>query len=363
MKILVLGGTGAMGVDLVRILAERGTNDLVVTSRAERKSNENHVKYVRGDAHDPVFLQILVGEHYDALVDFMVYTTWEFQQRRDLLLNATNQYIFLSSSRVYAASETPLTEDSPRLLDVTADKEYLQTDEYALAKARQENLLRESGRTNWTIIRPYITYSSQRLQLGVFEKELWLYRAQRGQTVVVPKDILNHTRTLTWGGDVARGIAALVGNPQAYGQAFHITTSEFIGWSEVLELYKRVFHEVTGKTMQVKLIDLSERMGLALGNQYQIKYDRLFDRKFDNSKFRQATGECRFISPQEGLERCMHEFWEEPKFRDIMAKAQSWMDKETRESTPLSCFYGYDNKMKYLIGRYTPYFQLKPKEK
>lgn len=53
----------------------------------------------------------------------------------------------------------------------------LSIDEYAITKAHQENLLINSKNKNWTIIRPYITYSEQRLQLGTFEKEDWLYRA------------------------------------------------------------------------------------------------------------------------------------------------------------------------------------------
>ena len=71
----------------------------------------------------------------------MSYTTEELKDRIELMLSATEQYIFLSSSRVYAGTDSLLTEDSPRLLDVTNDKEYLKTDEYALAKAREENII------------------------------------------------------------------------------------------------------------------------------------------------------------------------------------------------------------------------------
>ena len=35
-----------------------------------------------------------------------------------------------------------------RLLDISKDDKYLRTDEYALAKARQENILQKSGK-NW----------------------------------------------------------------------------------------------------------------------------------------------------------------------------------------------------------------------
>ena len=105
MKILVLGGTGAMGVDLVKILAKRGES-VTVTSRSERKSEFSNVKYIKGDAHDNAFLKSLLSENYDAIVDFMIYNTEEFKTRRDILLDATGQYLFLSSSRVYRRFST-----------------------------------------------------------------------------------------------------------------------------------------------------------------------------------------------------------------------------------------------------------------
>ena len=174
MKILILGGTGAMGVHLVNLLSSNPNCRITVTSRSRREGKDN-VSYVQGNGHDIAFLNTLLKDKYDVIVDFMNYHTEEFRERYRILLNACGQFVYLSSSRVYADSDSPITEESPRLLDVTTDAEYLRTDEYALAKARQENLLRESEHKNWTIIRPYITYSEIRLQLGVLEKEAWLY--------------------------------------------------------------------------------------------------------------------------------------------------------------------------------------------
>lgn len=51
----------------------------------------------------------------------------------------------MSSARVYAENNALISEDSPRLLDVSTDAVYLRTNEYALAKAREENILRNSG--------------------------------------------------------------------------------------------------------------------------------------------------------------------------------------------------------------------------
>ncbi len=49
MNILILGGTGAMGEHLVRLLEKDGA-EVFVTTRSERKSRE-HVHYLRGNAH------------------------------------------------------------------------------------------------------------------------------------------------------------------------------------------------------------------------------------------------------------------------------------------------------------------------
>ena len=286
-RVLVLGGTGAMGTHLVNLLNQKGYH-VTVTSRRMRVNFDN-VTYATGNAHEPSFLNSLLASHFDVIVDFMVYNTEEFSQRYKTLLKSCGQYIYLSSSRVYADSSTPITEESPRLLDVCMDKEFLATDEYALTKARQEDLLRQSGYSNYTIIRPYITFSEIRLQLGVYEKENWLNRALQGRTIVFSKDIADKYTTLTYGLNVAEGIASLIGQSDAYGEAFHITTNESHRWDEILQSYLHVIEKHTGKRPKVLMLDKCPNLALSLG-QYQVKFDRYYNRCFSNEKIN------RFIS-------------------------------------------------------------------
>ncbi len=187
--VLVLGGTGAMGISLVSILAEKGFM-VYVTSRREHENSKNIV-YLRGNAKDSDFLKTVMSRRYSAVVDFMAYTTAEFKDRVVILLSSTDQYIFISSARVYAESPERLTEESPRLLDACKDADYMATDEYALSKARQENMLAESGRNNYTIVRPSITYNNNRLQFTISEKEEWLYRAIHNRSIIFPADMVS----------------------------------------------------------------------------------------------------------------------------------------------------------------------------
>ena len=181
-KILILGGTGAMGAHLVSIL-ENTENQVYVSTRKQR-TNRNNITYVQGNAHDDGF------------------------------------------------------------------------------------------------IRPYITYSEIRLQLGVNEKETWLYRALHGHTIVFSEDIAKNYTTLTYGYDVARGIASIIGKPEAYGEAFHITQSKPMKWSEILNLYTSVIEEKTGR--RPKVLMRKESPNLAF-SKWQVIYDRWYNRRFDST--------------------------------------------------------------------------------
>ena len=77
MEILVLGGTGAMGVPLVKVLSEQN-HQVYVTTRAEKQSDGN-VVYLRGNAKNDEFFSQLMNRNYDVIVDFMVYSTNEFR--------------------------------------------------------------------------------------------------------------------------------------------------------------------------------------------------------------------------------------------------------------------------------------------
>lgn len=352
MKVLVLGGTGAMGAHLVELLAVKGAS-VTVTSRTTR-TNNGAITFINGDAKDFAFLKSLLTESWDAIVDFMVYTTEEFKIRSDILLSATGHYFYLSSARVYAESETLITETSPRLLDITQDKAYLSTDEYALTKARQEDILFRSQHKNWTIIRPYITYSANRLQLGVLEKEDWLFRSLQGRTLVTLAEIQDKHTTLTHGADVAAGMAALIGNPLALCEAFHITAPQSVRWGQVLDTYLNILKRHLGFKPKVASQTLDDFTRWRKGR-YQIIYDRLYQRKFDNQKINRFINTNRFTAPLPGLQQSLEQFLQNTPaaFNPISWRAEAIKDRQLKEHARLEEIPGSKNKLKYLLFRHS----------
>ncbi len=285
-KVLVLGGTGAMGRYAVPELVKMGYK-VDVFSLDDMTSDNPMLKYFKGNIKEPGVLEKLLNNHYDGVIDFMMYPTSEFEKVYTMFLDNTEHYIFLSSCRVFA-NEPPITEKTPRLLDVSDDKEFLKTDDYALYKAREENMLINSPYTNWTIVRPATTYSTGRFQLVTLEAPTFIHRMQTGKTIVLPEPAMECQATLSWGKDVGVMIARILFNKKAYRESYNVATAEHHSWKEIAGIYNSI---VPFKYITVSVEDYLDIIAQgADGAKYQLIYARMFQRITDNSKILSLTG-------------------------------------------------------------------------
>ena len=258
----------------------------------------------------------------------MNYNYDEMASRVIKLLASTDHYIWFSSCRVYADSKKPLTEESPRLLETTKDMTFLSTNRYAMRKARQEELIVRSGYHNYTIIRPYITYSDSRLQLGIYEKEQWLYRILKGRSLVVNKNILYKKTCLTYGLDVAKAVSKCIANPAAMGKVVQIASSETKTWYEILKLYLSVIKEKRGIIPNIYVSDSMRPIDELYEGGYNTIYDRVYNRSFESKLVEKIIGEqIHYVDMQEGLHACLCNFIEKRiPFLKIDWKYEAYQD-------------------------------------
>lgn len=303
-KVLLMGGTGAMGVYVAPRLIEMGY-EVDVLSLDDMQSATPGLRYIQGNGMEDEFLRPILKNGYDAIIDFLIYSSASFPARSKLLLDSTGQMIYLSSYRIYADSKTPITEESDRLLDVTKDQQMIDWDDYCIHKARGEDVLRASGRKNWTIVRPAITFSKHRFQLTTLEAYVVVARALAGKTVLLPETARNVQGTMTWAGDVARLMCGLVLNPRAMGETFTLATSEHHTWETVAEYYRDLIglkYEWVDQEDYLRCVGYSENNP---GPRWQLEYDRLFTRVMDNRKVLEATGvkQEEFMTLYDGLKK------------------------------------------------------------
>jgi nucleoside-diphosphate-sugar epimerase len=287
-KVLLLGGSGALGSYLIPQLLMMNYN-IHVVSLDELKSDNPNLTYEKADVKNDDWLKVALTTKYDAIVDFMIYSTNEFKTRYDFLMNSTDHYVFLSSYRVYADANGPITEDSPRLLDVIKDdSDFLASDDYALAKAHCEDFITSSHYKNWTILRPAITFSSRKYQLITMEANSFINRALENKITVLPEIAMDKQATLTWAGDTGKMISRLILNNKAYGQKYTVATAEHHTWREFADYYKELIGMKYITTDTETFLEIFD--GGTLWARWRLMYDRVYDRVCDNSKILRDTG-------------------------------------------------------------------------
>ena len=167
--------------------------------------------------------------------------------------------------------------------------------------------------------------------------------------------------TMSYGDDVSHAITLLVGNEKAIGETVHIAGARAVTWDNVNQIYCNTLNVICGSSPDYVFIDDWKNVSRNLGKYYQIKYARSISRRFDNSKLEALIGTFRFVDPDTGLKECLMQFLEgERRFRNVSWKAEAYFNKVTKDRLKDKNLSKKD-RVKYLIGRYTPYFHLKSK--
>jgi len=287
-NVLLIAGTGTLGGSAYPELLRLGYA-VDVISLESFESVTPALRFVKASADTAYLAEFLNGRRYDAIVDFLhTPATDALKRRLDLLLDHTDQFVFLSSYRTYSDRDRVVTESTPQWLDAPANDRMLAEDDYAIPKARGERYLMASGRRNWTIIRPIISFTHYRLDLVTVGAYAILYRTKAGKRIPLPMEVRDKHCAVTWGGNTGLQIAHLIGKEAALGEAFTLGIDEDLTWGDVAAIYE----ELAGARFE--WIPAADYLEIATPNSYMdqqmIWTDRNLDRSVDFSKVLRVTG-------------------------------------------------------------------------
>ncbi len=234
MKVLFIGGTGIISSAVSRLAVEKGI-DLTVFNRGQHSEFvPNGAKVIKGDVKDKTGLaEVLKGRTFDVVVDWLAYVPQDVEADIKIFKGNTGQYIFISSASAYQKPATHwlITESTP-----LANPWW----QYSRDKiACEERLLAEYRENGFpvTIVRPSFTYGVNMIPAAInsWQKPWTLVdRMRKGKKVIIHGDGTT-LWTMTHNTDFAKGFVGLLGNIQATGQAFHITSDEALTWRQVSE--------------------------------------------------------------------------------------------------------------------------------
>jgi nucleoside-diphosphate-sugar epimerase len=148
-------------------------------------------------------------------------------------------------------------------------------------------------------------------------------RIKRGGKVIVPGDG-NSLWVLTWNADFAKGLLGLLGNPNAIGEAFHVTSDEVLTWNQIFhELYSAIGADPNIVHIPSDLIVAynPDSLGTLIG-------DKINSAVFDNSKIKRFVPDFKCEVPwSEGLRRALRWFEEDKSRQTIDDEMNSMWDK------------------------------------
>ena len=301
-KVLLIAGGGTLGNYTAKELLRLGAKVDVICPEDKVSDHEN-LRFFKTLATDEFLIDLFKKEHYNGIVNFIHYPDAEkYPPMHKLLTDNTDHLIFLSSYRVYADLEHPITENAPMLLDTMDDPEFLAKETYALSKAKAEKYIRsQKDIKNWTIIRPVISFSDKRFDIVTINEHFVPEYTKAGKTMYLPEIAKNLISSLDWAGNTGKIIANILFKEEALGEAYTISSAQNLTWGEVAELYT----ELIGTKFE--WIDTEEWLShpeYVHNDRWAAVYDRFYDRETDNSKVMKLTGLKKedFTSIKEGLE-------------------------------------------------------------
>lgn len=323
MRLLFIGGTGLISSACSELAIERG-HELFLLNRSVSTiyPPPKGATVLQADVYsDTAHLSaLLAGQHFDAVVDFIAFHPYDIQRDLSLFRDKTDQFVFISSASAYQkpVRRYPITEETP------LENPFW---EYSRNKIAAENLLLDEYRKNGfpvTIVRPSHTYGPSQIPFSYGSwRHQWtlIHRMKQGQPVIMPGDGTS-LWVLTWNADFAKGFLGLLGNKDAVGEAFHITSDEALSWEQI---YFEMYHAL-GVDPNVVHIPSDyiarfdpEAIGTLLG-------DKSNSVVFDNSKIKRFVPEygCE-VSWSAGLRRSLAWFEAHPEFQTIDEEAiQQW---------------------------------------
>ena len=327
MRVVLIGGTGCISSAIAAQAAPRGDLELYLLNRGRRPLFVPPGAHcLQADISRPEEVRERVkGLSFDVVADFLSYGVEQLERTLDLFRGQFNQFIFISSAAVYRTrSDSEVITEARTMAGNTLWS-------YARNKILCETRLREEQAKSglaYTVVRPSFTYNNLRLfhPVGPGHQEYSWTLASR---ILQGKPLLMHDDgnalcTLTYAADFAKAFIGLLGNPRAFGEAFHITSDEHFTYNRVAEM----LGEALGVKTRLCHIP-AHTLGFELGGDFGEKLIT-FSRNgvYDSHKVRTLVPE--FVcttSLAQGLCQCVQFYHDNPEFKVVNQEWDQTMDR------------------------------------
>lgn len=326
LKVLFIGGTGIISSACSRLAVERGI-DLHLLKRTDSSIRPLPAGATihLGDIRRPETVRDALGDlEFDVVVNWVAFTPQHVSTDVELFSGRTGQYVFISSASAYQTppDRLPVTESTPLSNPYWA---------YSRQKIECERSVFAAHRDTGfpaTVVRPSHTYDPTMVPFDGG----WTVvdRMRKGQGVVVPGDGTS-LWTITHHEDFARGFLGLLGDGEAIGEAFHITSDESPTWNYIYEAIARA------AGVSADLVHVPSDAVMAVDDEWgaALLGDKANSMVFDNAKIRRLVPDFTgFIPFEDGARQIVDWYDAHPDHKVVDARMNTLMDKLVQAYRP-----------------------------
>jgi len=279
LKVLFIGGTGVISSACAALCVERGFDLWLLNRGKSFRPPPTGAKLIRADIRKTAEARSALARlDFDVVVDWVAYDVGHVKKDVALFKDRAAQYVFISSATVYQKppQRLPITE-STALHNPYWD--------YAGNKIGCEAYLREAFKKKGfpvTVVRPSHTYDNTMVPFhGGYTV---IERMKKGKKVIVHGDGTS-LWTLTHHKDFANGFLGLLGNDDAIGESYHITSDELLTWNQIFQIAAEAL-DVTPRFVHIPS-DFINRFDREWGS--SLLGDKAHSMIFDNSKIKKTV--------------------------------------------------------------------------
>jgi nucleoside-diphosphate-sugar epimerase len=316
MNVLFIGGTGIISTHCVELALERGW-DVTLLNRGLSRPAPDGCRQILADIRNPAqSAEALGSESFDAVIDWVTFLPEHVETDIELFRDRTGQLVLISTASAYQTPprKLPITEETPLENPFWA---------YSRDKIACEQRLFDEMAQGFpaTIVRPSHTYGRNKFPFN--GGYTYLNRIREGKPIVLPGDGTS-VWTMTHARDFAVGLLGLLGKKEALGEAFHITSDEWLTWNRIFEdLGRHLGREpVIAHLPSSAVMQADEELGAGFWG------DKAHSMIFDNSKLKSVVPEFEAAIPFATGSKDIIDWYEEDASRcEVDAGADALQDR------------------------------------
>ena len=288
MKVLVLGGTGVISREIVKLLVSQ-QHEVTLYNRGSRNLQfAEGIRVMVGDRLErEKFESAMRSERFDAVIDMICFNEADARSTVAAFGESGAHIVICSSVAAYKRPyrSVPTVESAEELYDDP-------TFPYAYDKAEVERYLNRvitEQQLPITMIRPSLTFGPGAANMGVLRQNYGIIdRIRKGKSLVMFGDG-STAFSFTFTPDLAKAFVGTLGNEKTFGEAYHVCSEERSRWEDLYLTFGRVLGS------EVKIVHIPSELLMAAKPDLfsHLFFEKTYPGLFDNTKIRSVLPDFR----------------------------------------------------------------------